>query len=849
MYILERKIERVYMENFTWEWFKDQKQSKAIICHAYNETVILFKMLDALNLGWGWNLPDRSTDEIIDPYSKYNPWTIDSDCLYVDNKGDAVHTLKSALERYEIIIDFKDIPIELKNEFYDKPILNSNNFFQRFVAESFNIGITCTNKKQFLQFLVLIVEKHPEIILDEFLNTHFNEIIQEAYSEVNRVAAYKKYYFYCVHNTDDQNICYVGYIYDEDINGLQLWEKLNHLYDFYEVFPYITERVNEMKKEHDVPFSWEDFFNDSNYYYVYCKTRQEISQFFDFLIQAGIATYVELEEMIKDREVFLNQVLDGSKNGILVDNRGAWYSYRDIDARDKYVYTFEEVLENSKGEQMDFNQVDEVIKNGEIEMDNTEEVKEKEVTETKATGTEITINTVVDKELPIKNTAYSSKCWKMKVTAISAISTAPIGSVILNKIYEVKDGIIILENGIKAKKSYFSYYNFHTEDTDYGDKAGISWQYIYNYTDTKKEKKKEKVVDTGIPCNKFLERCFRPKQDKLKEQLIKDLKEVGYAPIVGDGYIYAVGDFPVLLTAHMDTVHKSAPYVIAMGYLERDKKKLTGVMSPQGIGGDDRCGIYMILQLVKTYKCSILFCEDEEIGCVGVKKFIKSMPGVVNNLKIQCNYIIELDRKGSDDAVFYNCDNKDFETFITTKTKFKKAFGSCSDISHLAPAVGLAAVNFSCAYYNPHTDDEYVLLEELEENIEEIKKLLTISETCGAYDYIEKTYNYAGGKGYTNNYHNYNADDAYDAEEDYAKSYFKPVKATKKDKKSSVINKSKPKSIPADTLDITMEVIFFRSGIETTTEVSGFTKAELWFNFFMDNPDICYNDVSDYSIF
>ena len=46
-------------------------------------------------------------------------------------------------------------------------------------------------------------------------------------------------------------------------------------------------------------------------------------------------------------------------------------------------------------------------------------------------------------------------------------------------------------------------------------------------------------------------------------------------------------------------------------------------MSPQGIGGDDRCGVWMILQILRTANCHVLFCEDEEVGCVGAKKFTK----------------------------------------------------------------------------------------------------------------------------------------------------------------------------------------------------------------------------------
>ena len=75
-----------------------------------------------------------------------------------------------------------------------------------------------------------------------------------------------------------------------------------------------------------------------------------------------------------------------------------------------------------------------------------------------------------------------------------------------------------------------------------------------------------------------------------------------------------------------------------------------------------------------TAKCHVLFCEDEEVGCVGAKKFTRG------SLRPQVNYIVELDRRGSNDAVFYRCDNPEFEDFITS-FGFETAGGSRSDIS------------------------------------------------------------------------------------------------------------------------------------------------------------------------
>jgi hypothetical protein len=137
-------------------------------------------------------------------------------------------------------------------------------------------------------------------------------------------------------------------------------------------------------------------------------------------------------------------------------------------------------------------------------------------------------------------------------------------------------------------------------------------------------------------------------------------------------------------------------------------------------------------ELIKNYD---LFCEDEEIGALGADKFIKSE--IAQSLEF--NYIIEFDRKGKNDAVFYSCDNEDFEKFITQEY-YKSDWGSFSDISVIAPFLGCAAVNLSCGYYNPHTLNEYVVLGEMDESINQACKILERTTENDKFEYIEAVY-------------------------------------------------------------------------------------------------------------
>lgn len=100
-------------------------------------------------------------------------------------------------------------------------------------------------------------------------------------------------------------------------------------------------------------------------------------------------------------------------------------------------------------------------------------------------------------------------------------------------------------------------------------------------------------------------------------------------------YIAAKGEIPVALVAHLDTVHKLHTYELCH---DQDK----GVLwSPNGIGADDRAGVFSILEILKKgYRPSIIFCCKEEVGGIGAGYFINEHPTPFNGVK----YLIELDR-------------------------------------------------------------------------------------------------------------------------------------------------------------------------------------------------------------
>ena len=294
---------------------------------------------------------------------------------------------------------------------------------------------------------------------------------------------------------------------------------------------------------------------------------------------------------------------------------------------------------------------------------------------------------------------------------------------------------------------------------------------------------------------RFTEIC-KMSQNQLKTYLTKYIKSKYNNVTSSDGFIYAKGTFPVLLVAHMDTVHKEKIRQIV--YEDGGNK----ISSPQGIGGDDRNGIYMILNIIKDYNCSVLFTEDEEIGGVGAKKFVKALHKNEIDLA-KTNYMIELDRKGDKDAVFYECDNPEFENFILQDDDWQYAHGSYTDIVELEPAIGVAGVNFSCGYYNAHTTDEYVIMSEMQNNIQKVKRLLARTTEEDWFEYIEAAHDYYGfNYGYWDN-------------DDYElKAYY----------------------ISA----------FSKQGKYIEEELYATSKEEAIGAFLVNYPDVCYNDIVDF---
>lgn len=215
----------------------------------------------------------------------------------------------------------------------------------------------------------------------------------------------------------------------------------------------------------------------------------------------------------------------------------------------------------------------------------------------------------------------------------------------------------------------------------------------------------------------------------LQKNLINFLKFHGYNVVYKeDNYIFAEGDLPICLIAHMDTVFNHHP----SEFLYDKKKKV--LWSPGGSGFDDRTGVYLILKLIieKKFKPSIIFTDLEERGGIGAYQLVTDFKNCPFK---DCRALIELDRSGFDDCVFYNCDNQEFEKFINS-FGFRTDIGSFSDISIIAPEWKIAAVNLSVGYLDEHTGNERLYCKWTDATFKKVSNLLSKSFDMKFYKYV-----------------------------------------------------------------------------------------------------------------
>lgn len=233
---------------------------------------------------------------------------------------------------------------------------------------------------------------------------------------------------------------------------------------------------------------------------------------------------------------------------------------------------------------------------------------------------------------------------------------------------------------------------------------------------------------------KAYERLCRLSTDGALRTITEILKTKYNEIISTPAYTIAIGSLPVALLAHADTVFKTPPKQFFYDY------EANVIWSPEGMGADDRAGIFAIMQILKTdYRPSIIITTGEERGGIGANKIAARYPIWPGD---PLKFMIQLDRRGTNDSVYYDCGNIKFEKYIN-QFGFNTAWGTFTDISILAPRWKYAAVNLSIGYREEHQEIEHLYVGEMFSTIEKVIKIfddVKANPEMEAFEYIEVPY-------------------------------------------------------------------------------------------------------------
>jgi hypothetical protein len=168
------------------------------------------------------------------------------------------------------------------------------------------------------------------------------------------------------------------------------------------------------------------------------------------------------------------------------------------------------------------------------------------------------------------------------------------------------------------------------------------------------------------------------------------------------------------LVAHLDQVQQPYPKDyraietrdIIFGYSSK-------LHSFCGCGADDKNGIFIALEALKKYDClKVAFFREEETGCIGSSNCEMSF---FDN----CRFVVQCDRRGNSDVItnigsMDLCSEKFIQDINPAKYGYQETRGLMTDVESLKEqGLKVSAINLSCGYYNPHTDEEITVKQDL----------------------------------------------------------------------------------------------------------------------------------------
>lgn len=215
----------------------------------------------------------------------------------------------------------------------------------------------------------------------------------------------------------------------------------------------------------------------------------------------------------------------------------------------------------------------------------------------------------------------------------------------------------------------------------------------------------------------------------LDEEVLRICDEY-YPTLKGEDTIYAWAESNGFLEYGFDEEYPLEYQDTSTYKLVEEKGKISGIGRQRVLGGDDKCGIFLALEVARatTIPMKLLFTVGEEVGCVGMKHFVAHHAKWFNNV----SYSITIDRKGADNLLssqlgVRSCTRR-FEAdlaraAIMENIPVKVMGGSVADVIYIRELVK-DAVNISAGYYNAHSEDEYVVWDEVEAIFRWVKRFV-----------------------------------------------------------------------------------------------------------------------------
>jgi tripeptide aminopeptidase len=195
--------------------------------------------------------------------------------------------------------------------------------------------------------------------------------------------------------------------------------------------------------------------------------------------------------------------------------------------------------------------------------------------------------------------------------------------------------------------------------------------------------------------------------------------------------------FPCVIS-HTDTVHSIDTINIseemlpnAQDELKLSYKAYNDEGNPTGIGGDDKCGVFACLTLLKELpNLKAAFFVSEETGCHGSMKasedFFQNV-GYGIQFDAPENWMITEKCFGQvlfdrDTEFFEKCDKVLTESMDNSLMQYM--VHPYTDVYALRSKFDFSCINISIGYYNYHTKHEYVVVEDVFNGIEMGRKMI-----------------------------------------------------------------------------------------------------------------------------